>query len=67
MKSIPHTAEREADDLRCPDCEGLASRTLAFGWLFKCDLCETKWGHPQHIDRAIASEMLFDAKEGATL
>jgi hypothetical protein len=50
------------EDLRCPGCDNLASRTLSSGWLFRCAMCDWDWGHPQSIDRVKATEMLHDAR-----
>ena len=50
------------DDARCPDCDEPASRTLAFGWLWRCDPCKREWGHPQWINTARASELLYELR-----
>lgn len=49
-------------DAVCPDCQQPASRTLAIGWLFRCDPCKREWGHPQWINTAEASELLHDLR-----
>ena len=52
-------------DALCPYCENPATNLGSVGgWLFVCQPCNARWGHPQvSYGEGGASELLHDARE----